>query len=88
MVAADEKTAITFSLSPGQSGDAPEGRNLLKNLENCGWGGASVIMDKAYEGDDTRQLILDLGMIPVVPPKINRLTPWEYDKEMFKSGMK
>ncbi|WP_018416787.1 IS5/IS1182 family transposase, partial [Teredinibacter turnerae] len=41
-------------------------------------------MDKAYEGDDTRQLILDLGMIPVVPPKINRLTPWEYNKEMYK----
>ena len=43
-----------------------------------------MIMDKAYEGDDTRQLVLDLGMIPVVPPKINRITPWEYDKEMYK----
>lgn len=41
-------------------------------------------MDKAYEGDDTRQLVLDLGMIPVVPPKINRITPWEYDREMYK----
>ena len=40
-------------------------------------------MDKAYEGDDTRQLV-DLGMIPVVPPKVNRITPWEYDKEMYK----
>ena len=26
-------------------------------------------MDRAYEGDDTRQLALDLGLIPVVPPK-------------------
>ena len=41
-------------------------------------------MDKAYEGDDARHLILDLGMTPVVPPKINRVTPWEYDKEMYK----
>jgi len=41
-------------------------------------------MYKAYEGDDTRQLVLELGMIPVVPPKINRVTPWEYDKEMYK----
>lgn len=84
MVAVDDRTALTFSLSPGQSGDAPEGRSLLQGLENCGWEGASVIMDKAYEGDDTRQLILDLGMTPVVPPKINRLTPWEYDKEVYK----
>ena len=84
MVAADERTAVTFSLSPGQAGDAPEGRDLLKTLKHCGWEGASVIMDKAYEGDDTRQLILDLGMAPVVPPRVNRVTPWEYDKEMYK----
>jgi len=84
MVADDKKTAVTFSLSPGQAGDAPEERNLLSTLENCGGDGASVIMDKAYEGDDTQQLVLDLGMFPVVPPKINRLTPWEYDNEMYK----
>ena len=41
-------------------------------------------MDRAYEGDETRQLALNLGFIPVVPPKINRLTPWEYDREMYK----
>jgi hypothetical protein len=27
-----------------------------------------LIMDKAYEGNETRQLVLDLGMIPVVAP--------------------
>lgn len=43
-----------------------------------------LLMDRAYEGDETRQLALDLGFIPVVPPKSNRLTPWEYDKEMYK----
>ena len=41
-------------------------------------------MDRAYEGDETRQLVFDLGMEPVVPPKRNRLSPWEYDKEMYK----
>ena len=41
-------------------------------------------MDKAYEGNETRQLALDLGFIPVVPPKSNRLEPWEYDREMYK----
>ena len=46
------------------------------------------MMDKAYEGDETRQLVLDLGMTPVVPPKINRITPWEYDKEMYKKRNK
>ncbi len=41
-------------------------------------------MDKAYEGDETRQLIVDWGMEPVVPPKSNRLRPWQYDKELYK----
>ena len=39
-------------------------------------------MDRAYEGDETRQLALDLGLTPVVPPKSNRVSPWEYDKAM------
>jgi hypothetical protein len=30
-------------------------------------------MDRAYEGDETRQWALDLGYVPVVPPKSNRL---------------
>jgi transposase len=41
-------------------------------------------MDRAYEGDDTRQLALDLGYIPVVPPKADRLCPWEYDRVMYR----
>lgn len=41
-------------------------------------------MDRAYEGDETRQLALELGLFPVVPPKSNRLCPWEYDKALYK----
>ena len=41
-------------------------------------------MDKAYEGDRTRNCVVDCGMIPVVPPKKNRLKPWDYDKELYK----
>lgn len=41
-------------------------------------------MDRAYEGDETRQLVLRLEMMPVVPPKVTRLTPWEYDRELYK----
>ena len=41
-------------------------------------------MDRAYEGNETRQLALDLGFIPVVPPLSTRVSPWEYDREMYK----
>jgi transposase len=41
-------------------------------------------MDRAYEGDETRDLAVKLGYIPVVPPKTNRLRPWEYDRVMYR----
>jgi len=43
-----------------------------------------MLVDKAFEGDETRQLVLDLGLIPVVPPKSNRLDPWDYNRELYK----
>jgi transposase len=83
MVAADARTALAFALSPGQAHDAPEGRKLLRSM------GAAphpipLLMDRAYEGDETRQLALALGFVPVVPPKRNRLIPWDYDRALYK----
>ncbi len=43
-----------------------------------------MLMDPAYEGDQTRQLVLDLGMIPVVPTKSNRIDPWTYDRALYR----
>ena len=74
MVAADPRTAVTFSLSSGQAHNAPEGRRLLNSL-----GPTSrpmhLLMDRAYEGNETRQLALDLGFIPVVSPVKTRIEP-------------
>ena len=46
--------------------------------------GLPLLMDRAYAGNETRQLVLDLGMIPVVSPKSNRLHPWDYDHAVYK----
>ena len=54
LVAADARTAVGFSLSVGQAGDAPEGRKLLTSLSLSAESTDYVIMDKAYEGDETR----------------------------------
>src|SRR3984885_7850033 len=83
LVAANARTAITFPLSPGHAHDAPEGRALLAELGPMPEG-LPLLMDRAYEGDETRQLVLSLGMIPVVPPKSNRIEPWEYDRALYK----
>lgn len=41
-------------------------------------------MDRAYEDEATRQIALNSGFVPVVPPKKNRKSPWEYDKKLYK----
>jgi transposase len=83
MVAANARTAITFALSPGQASDATEGRELLGGIGPLPTP-LHLIMDRAYEDNETRQLALDFGFIPVVPPKSNRLEPWQYDKAMYR----
>ena len=82
MVAADARTAITFALSPGQASDAVEGRELLGGIGPLP-APLYLIMDRAYEDNKTLQLALDFGYIPVVPPRSNRLQPWQYDKAMY-----
>lgn len=41
-------------------------------------------MDRAYEGDQTRQLVLDWGFASVVPSRKTHLQPWQYNREMYK----
>lgn len=43
-----------------------------------------MIMDRAYEGNETQQLLFSMEVQPVVPPNPNRLNPWEYDRELYK----
>ena len=83
MVAASERNAVILALSPGEAGDAPQGRELLKKRGKVKKL-THLLMDKAYEGNQTRTLAVELGYIPVVPPKSNRKEPWLYDKTMYK----
>jgi transposase len=83
MVAADDRRAVTFSLTPGQWHDAPAGRELLRGLPQPEEQ-VALIMDKAYEGDPTRQLAFDLGFSPVVPPRRHRRRPWSINDQLYR----
>ena len=74
---------MTFSLSPGQAHDAPEGRKLLARMGPLDTRPA-LVMDRAYEGNEARQLALELGFTPVAPPRKIRTDPWEYDRSLYK----
>jgi transposase len=83
MVAADARTAITFALSPGQASDAKAGRQLLGGIGPLP-APLHLLMDGAYDDNQTLQLALDFGYIPVVPPRPNRLDPWQLDRAMYR----
>ena len=74
-----------FQLSPGSCHDDPQARKLIPILPDdlCD-DNTSLLMDKAYEGDEVRSVAESKGLAPVVPPKANRKEPWEYDQELYK----
>ncbi|MDR2017690.1 MAG: hypothetical protein LBQ00_02240 [Syntrophobacterales bacterium] len=59
MVVASDRNAVVFSLSSGEAGDAPDGAVSEETF---------LLMDRAYEGDETRSLAVLLGFSPLVPP--------------------
>ena len=73
---------MIFRLSAGNKHDAPEGRKFIESFysEDKHY----LLMDRAYEDNETRELAVKQGFVPVVPPKRNRKNPWEYDKELYK----
>lgn len=77
---------LTWSLTGGQAGDAPEGRRLIDALGASGWQapGLVLLMDAAYEDNATRALAREQGMVPVVPPNAQRRRPWEYDRQLYR----
>ena len=87
MICADDRNPVIFTLLPGQNGDAPEGRALLEKLGKIKKK-KYLLMDKAYEGYETRNLAETLNFIPVVPPKSNRKVPWLFDKILYKKRNK
>ena len=56
----------------------------LLNFTPIGENTQFILMDRAYEGDTMRSVADSLGYEPVVPPKKNRVEPWEYDEALYK----
>ena len=58
MVTASDRDGVIFSLSAGNRGDGPEGRTLLQQLGPADHP-VYLLMDRAYEGDETRALAVE-----------------------------
>ena len=75
MVTASDRSAVAFRLSAGNRHDSLEGEMLLEEMKRPPEA-VYLIMDRAYEGDRTRAKGIELGYMPVVPPKANRKVAW------------
>ncbi len=76
---------MTWSLTPGQAADGPEGRRLIEAMGGPQEAGeVALLMDSAYEGDATRELAEQLGFVVVVPPNPQRKQPWALDKLRYR----
>jgi len=70
---------VEIRLTPGQKADVTQAEPLLE-----GYSPAAVIADKAYDSDPLVKTVETKGAEAVIPPKVNRKQPRDFDKYLYK----
>ena len=70
---------MKFVLTPGQTHDVTQAEPLIKGIK-----AEHVLMDKGYDSDPLVTVIENSGAQAVIPPRSNRKTPREYDREIYR----
>ena len=84
---ADDRTAVSLSLSAGQSHDASAFPSVWEGAPKSRWLD-SAVMDKAYDSDNIRKFLEHQGVEAVIPPKSNRKRLFPYDKKKYRMRQK
>ena len=72
---------LSFHLTPGQACDLDGADLLLPKLT-----ADTVLAEKGYDADKrVIDLLQSQGKTAVIPPKRNRITPRDYDKDLYKA---
>ena len=71
---------VSIVPTPGQAGDSPQAIGWLRDAGR--W--RLVMMDKAYDSDEIRSYIGSQGAEAGIPPRSNRKTGIDYDREAYK----
>jgi len=70
---------VTFHLTAGQKGDAPQAAALLAGQQ------ADIVMaDTAYDADHFRERITQAGAVAVIPNNPSRSTKIPFDEDLYK----
>ena len=70
---------LRFILTGGQQHDITQAEGLI-----AGYAGEHVLADQGYDAQEFRRHILELGMMPVIPPRSNRKAPADYDRHLYR----
>ena len=84
---ADDRTAVSLCLSPGQSHDATAFPAVWEGVPKSRWLNAAV-MDRAYDSDSIRKFLENQDVEAVIPPKSNRKMLLPYDKAKYRMRQK
>lgn len=71
---------IAFEITEGQRHDSQPAPALVAQCRpRC------LLGDKAYDSDALREQLAELGCDAVIPPKSNRVTAIDWDRELYKA---
>lgn len=71
---------LRLILTGGQEADITQGPALVESIP-----AGAVIADKGYDSDPFVGAIQTTGAKAIIPPRSNRRTPREYDRERYKA---
>jgi transposase len=71
--------ALDFILTGGQAADVTQAIPLLEGHQ-----ASNALLDKAYDADSVISFLQQHGIVPVIPPKSNRIEQREYDQYLYK----
>jgi transposase len=69
----------SLSLTPGQASDIGQAEALLDEVEP-----KAFLADKAYDADVLIDALERRGIVPVIPPKANRIKPRDTDFALYR----
>ena len=79
-----EGKPVAFVLTEGQRSDYKGAEMLMPALPEA----RELLADRGYDADWFRETLKTKGITPCIPPKKNRKTQHEYDKDLYKQRHK
>jgi transposase len=80
----DENTPVAMVLTAGQQAEAKTFDPLWEQVRQQVGVIDEAVADKAYDSDAIRGDLMDDGVFPQIPNRVNRTEPWPFDPEAYK----